>query len=276
VAPYSLDRAQPGQEQPGATCCSRTIPTRCRSSSPCVFLNRHPQTQAPTALAIAVAVAVLLLSEVRFGPRKRRAPALPAPAPPSPAEPVAVSFNLDLTVGTFRLRVAHQSASNRIAILGPSGAGKSINAARDRRVPRPAGGHVEFNGEEVAGIRVEDRRVGYVPQGLVMFPGRTAWQQVLFAAGADRPWPPGGCARCGLTALKAGCRGAVRRSAAAGRALRAPLSFRPGSCCSTSRSARSTPRSARTAPRAAPPAARGGPVHRPGDPRPRRGGPARR
>src|SRR5581483_5882110 len=30
-----------------------------------------------------------------------------------------------------------------------------------------------------------DRRVGYVPQGQVMFPGRTAWQQVLFAAGAD-------------------------------------------------------------------------------------------
>jgi molybdate transport system permease protein len=144
-----------------------------------------PQTQAPTALAIAVAVAVLLLSEIRLVRRRRRPPALPAPAPPPPVEPVAVSFNLDLAVGTFRLRVAHQSASNRIAILGPSGAGKSITLRAIAGFFGPRAGSVEFNGEEVAGVRVEDRRIGYVPQGLVMFPGRTAWQQMLFAAGAD-------------------------------------------------------------------------------------------
>jgi molybdate transport system permease protein len=143
-----------------------------------------PQTQAPTALAIGVALAVLLLSEFRPR-RRRRAPALPAPAAPPPVEPVAVSFDLDLAVGTFRLRVAHQAASNRIAILGPSGAGKSITLRAIAGFLGPGAGTVEFNGEEVAGIRVEDRRVGYVPQGLVMFPGRTAWQQVLFAAGAD-------------------------------------------------------------------------------------------
>jgi ABC-type Fe3+/spermidine/putrescine transport system ATPase subunit/ABC-type sulfate transport system permease component len=144
-----------------------------------------PQTQAPTALAIAVAVAVLLLSEIRLVRRRRRPPSLPAPEPPPPVEPVAVSFNLDLAVGTFRLRVAHQSASNRIAILGPSGAGKSITLRAIAGFFGPRAGSVEFNGEEVAGVRVEDRRVGYVPQGLVMFPGRTAWQQVLFAVGAD-------------------------------------------------------------------------------------------
>jgi molybdate transport system permease protein len=144
-----------------------------------------PQTQAPTALAIAVAVAVLLLSEIRLVRRRRRPPALPAPAPPPPVEPVAVSFNLDVLVGTFRLRVAHQSASNKIAILGPSGAGKSMTLRAIAGFLGQRAGSVEFNGEEVAGIRVEDRRIGYVPQGLVMFPGRTAWQQVLFAAGAD-------------------------------------------------------------------------------------------
>ena len=144
-----------------------------------------PGTQAPTALALGVAVVVLLVSEVRLGRRRRRPPALPAPAPPRQVEPVAVSFNLDLTVGTFRLRVAHQSASNRIAILGPSGAGKSITLRAIAGFLGQRAGTVEFNGEEVAGVRVEDRRVGYVPQGLVMFPGRTAWQQVLFAAGAD-------------------------------------------------------------------------------------------
>jgi molybdate transport system permease protein len=144
-----------------------------------------PATQAPTALALAVAVAVLLLVEIRPGRRRRRTPALPAPAAPPRVEPVAVSFNLDLAVGSFRLRVAHQSASNKIAILGPSGAGKSITLRAIAGFLGPQAGTVEFNGEEVAGIGVEDRRVGYVPQGLVMFPGRTAWQQVLFAVGAD-------------------------------------------------------------------------------------------
>jgi ABC-type Fe3+/spermidine/putrescine transport system ATPase subunit/ABC-type sulfate transport system permease component len=144
-----------------------------------------PETQAPTALAIGLAVAVLLLSEIRLWRRKHRAPALPPPAAPAQVEPVAVAFDLDVAVGTFRLRVAHQSASNRIAILGPSGAGKSITLRAIAGFLGPRAGTVEFNGEEVAGVRVEDRRVGYVPQGLVMFPGRTAWQQVLFAVGAE-------------------------------------------------------------------------------------------
>src|SRR6185437_3164981 len=117
--------------------------------------------------------------------RRRRPPVLPAPAPPAQVEPVKVSFNLNLAVGTFRLRVAHQSASNRIAILGPSGAGKSITLRAVAGFLGQQAGSVEFNGEEVAGVKVEHRRVGYVPQGLVMFPGRSVWQQVLFAAGAD-------------------------------------------------------------------------------------------
>ena len=144
-----------------------------------------PGTQAPTALALGVAVVVLLISQIRLGPRLRRPVPVPAPQPPPQVEPVAVSFDLNLTAGTFRLRVAHQSASNRIAILGPSGAGKSMTLRAIAGFLGPGAGSVRFNGEEVAAVRVEDRRVGYVPQGLVMLPGRTAWQQVLFAAGAD-------------------------------------------------------------------------------------------
>lgn len=142
-------------------------------------------TQGPTALALALAVAVLLVSQVRLAPRLRRPPAVPAPAAPAPVEPVAVSFDLDLAVGAFRLRVRHQTASNRIAILGPSGAGKSITLRAIAGFLGGQAGAVEFNGEQVAQVKVEDRRVGYVPQGLTMFPGRTVWQQVLFAVGAD-------------------------------------------------------------------------------------------
>jgi ABC-type sulfate/molybdate transport systems ATPase subunit/ABC-type sulfate transport system permease component len=144
-----------------------------------------PGTEAPTALALAVAVVVLLISEIRLGPRLHRDAPVPAPVPPPRVEPVAVSFDLDLAVGTFRLRLAHQSASNRIAILGPSGAGKSMTLRAIAGFLGPKAGSVRFNAEEVSAVRVEDRRVGYVPQGLVMFPGRTLWQQALFAAGAD-------------------------------------------------------------------------------------------
>ncbi|MGH3279020.1 MAG: ATP-binding cassette domain-containing protein, partial [Trebonia sp.] len=143
-----------------------------------------PGTQAPTALAIGVAVTVLLASQVRLR-RRRRPPRLPAPAAPPPVEPVTVSFDLDAAVGAFRLRVAHQAASNRIAILGPSGAGKSITLRAIAGFLGAGAGSVRFNGEDVAPVRVEDRRVGYVPQGLALFPGRTAWQQALFAVGAD-------------------------------------------------------------------------------------------
>jgi ABC-type sulfate/molybdate transport systems ATPase subunit/ABC-type sulfate transport system permease component len=144
-----------------------------------------PDTQAPTVLALGVALAVLLASQIRLGPRLRRPPVLPAPAPPSRVEPVAVSFDLDLMVGAFRLTMAHQSASNRIAILGPSGAGKSITLRAIAGFLGREAGSVQFNGEEVAAVRVEDRRVGYVPQGLVLFPDRTVAQQVLFAPDAD-------------------------------------------------------------------------------------------
>jgi ABC-type sulfate/molybdate transport systems ATPase subunit/ABC-type sulfate transport system permease component len=146
-----------------------------------------PDTQAPTALALAVAVVVLLISEIRLRRRRHRRDRLPAPVPPPPVAPVTVSFDLNVAVGTFTLRVAHQSVSNRIAILGPSGAGKSMTLRAIAGFLGPQAGAVRFNGEEVAAVRVEDRRVGYVPQGLIMFPGRTAWQQVMFAAGAEAP-----------------------------------------------------------------------------------------
>jgi len=81
--------------------------------------------------------------------------------------------------------VAHQSASNRIAILGPSGAGKSITLRAIAGFLGQRAGTVEFNGEEVAGIRVEGppRRLRAAGPGDVPRPHRR--QQVLFAAGAD-------------------------------------------------------------------------------------------
>ncbi len=144
-----------------------------------------PGTQAPTALALAAAVVIVLLSLIRRPVRRRRKARLPCPRPPGLVAPTTVGFDLDLAVGAFRLSASHQAGSHRIAILGPSGAGKSITLRALAGFLGPRAGQIRYAGQPVSGIPVEDRHIGYVPQSLAMFPGRTVWQQVLFATDAD-------------------------------------------------------------------------------------------
>jgi molybdate transport system permease protein len=99
--------------------------------------------------------------------------------------PTRVRMDLNFAVGGFRLRLAHDAASNRIAILGPSGAGKSMTLRAIAGFLGPEAGEVSLGGERVDLMPVERRRIGYVPQGLALFPGRTVWEQVLFGVGAD-------------------------------------------------------------------------------------------
>ncbi|HEY7260055.1 MAG TPA: ATP-binding cassette domain-containing protein [Trebonia sp.] len=144
-----------------------------------------PATQAPTALSLAAAVIVLAAAEVRLPHRRRARAPLPEPVPPPRTAPTSVSFDIDVTIGRFLLRVAHHAASHRIAILGPSGSGKSMTLRAIAGLLGPDAGKVRFGTEPVSGIPVEARRLGYVPQGLALLPDRTVWQQVLFATGAD-------------------------------------------------------------------------------------------
>ncbi|MHB8275445.1 MAG: ABC transporter ATP-binding protein/permease, partial [Dermatophilaceae bacterium] len=144
-----------------------------------------PTTQAPTALAIALAAAVLLASRLRWPDQWRTRASVPAPRAPASAGATAVAFDLDLTVGSFRLQLAHHAASHRIAILGPSGAGKSITLRALAGLLGPHAGSVSYNNEAVTAIATESRHIGYVPQHLGLFPGRTVWQQLLFATDAD-------------------------------------------------------------------------------------------
>ena len=145
-----------------------------------------PTTQAPTALALGLAATVLIASQLHRPARHRAAAALPRPRPPEPAPPTVVSFDLDVTVGSFRLNLAHHATSHRLAILGPSGAGKSITLRSLAGLLGPESGEVRYNGQPVSAVPVETRHIGYVPQSLgSLFPSRTAWQQLLFATDAD-------------------------------------------------------------------------------------------
>lgn len=143
-----------------------------------------PATQAPTALAIGVALLGLLGYRVaaRFLPRGRAE--LPPAVPPTVVAPSRLSFDLDLAVGEFTLRVAHVATSHRLAIIGPSGAGKSMTLRAIAGLV-PAAGQVALDGHPLAGVPVERRQLGYVPQGSALFPGRTVAEQLRFSPRAD-------------------------------------------------------------------------------------------
>jgi molybdate transport system permease protein len=144
-----------------------------------------PDTQAPTALALAVAAAALLANQLRRPTALRRPVRVPSARHPEPTVPTTVGFDLDLAVGGFRLQLAHQARSHRIAILGPSGSGKSITLRALAGLLGPRVGTVRYGDEPVTDVPTEVRGIGYVPQGLGLFPARTVWQQLCFAVDAD-------------------------------------------------------------------------------------------
>lgn len=144
-----------------------------------------PTTQAPTALALALAVTVLLISRLRRPTRRHPRVELPAVRPPDIARPTRITFDLDLEIGEFHLRLAHQATSHRIAILGPSGAGKTITLRALAGLLGPAAGAVSYNQDDVTALPTEERNLGYVPQQHGLFPTRTVWQQLQFAVHAD-------------------------------------------------------------------------------------------
>lgn len=144
-----------------------------------------PITEAPTAVALLIAAAAVILGHQRWPRVAKTASSLPLPRHPSMAEPTEVSFDLDVTVDTFRLQVAHQARSHRLAILGPSGSGKSMTLRSLAGFLGPAAGPVAFGGQAVESVPTEQRRIGYVPQSYGLLPKRSVWRQVTFGHDAD-------------------------------------------------------------------------------------------
>lgn len=138
-----------------------------------------PTTQAPTVLVLAVAAGAVLISQIRLPQRRRD---LPEAVAPDSDPPTPVAFDLDVRVGTFHLKLAHEASSHRLAILGPSGSGKSMTL-RSLAGLLPGAGRVVYGGQPQP--RVEDRRVGLVPQGQSLFPHMDVRRQVLFGRDVD-------------------------------------------------------------------------------------------
>jgi ABC-type sulfate/molybdate transport systems ATPase subunit/ABC-type sulfate transport system permease component len=140
--------------------------------------------EAPTILAFGVAVLAIIAVRVRLPALARRRP-IPAPDAPVSTPPTPVGFDIDATVGTFRLQVAHPEGGHRLAVVGPSGSGKSVTLRVLAGLLGPDAGTVTYGGADVSRTAPERRRVGYVPQGFGLIPGRTVWQQAVFGVDAD-------------------------------------------------------------------------------------------
>jgi len=143
-------------------------------------------TEAPTALALGLAVVVVLLSRARWRVYHSRAEVRPRPSAPPSVAGAPLAFDLHHRLGNFNLRLGHDGASRRLAILGPSGSGKTVTLRCLAGLYGPVPGSVRYGGEELSQTPTELRRgVGYVPQGSMLFPRLTVWRQVLFGTGAD-------------------------------------------------------------------------------------------
>ncbi len=142
------------------------------------------EAQAPTILSFAVAALAIAAGHIRR-PAGRRTQPMPAPLAPMPTPATAVGFDIDATVGTFHLQVAHPESVDRLAIVGPSGSGKSVTLRALAGLLGPDDGTVTYGGLDVTGIAPERRQIGYVPQGFGLIPGRTVWQQAIFGVHAD-------------------------------------------------------------------------------------------
>ena len=161
-----------------------------------------PLTQAPTALGLGVAAMVALFGRLPTRRRHRKAPVMPMPKSPQPARPTPIACHIDTHLGTFHLQVNYRAINTHLAVLGPSGSGKSATLRAIVGLLGPQAGTVFYGEQCVDDIAIQDRRVGYVPQGYGLFPHLTVWQQVTFGIDADEGLAAHWLGRLGLNGLE--------------------------------------------------------------------------
>lgn len=96
--------------------------------------------------------------------------------------------SLSLTVGAFQLRDVslRVEAGACHAVLGPSGSGKSTLLNAILGVLPYKAGRIRIGGNDVAGMPIEQRGLGYVPQQLGLFPHLTVRDNLAYSARARR------------------------------------------------------------------------------------------
>ena len=101
-----------------------------------------------------------------------------------------------LQQGAFAIALDVRVDARAIALVGPSGSGKTsvLEAIAGLRTPAhgriAVAGHVLFDAATHTNVAARNRRVGYVPQDILLFPHMTVQQNVAYGThrngGADR------------------------------------------------------------------------------------------
>jgi molybdate transport system ATP-binding protein len=98
------------------------------------------------------------------------------------------AFDLDFTLqqGEFGLNFAVKVEARALALFGPSGSGKTsaLEAVAGLRTPRRGrivvNGHVLFDSDRHVDMSVRNRRTGYVPQDILLFPHLNVRENVVY------------------------------------------------------------------------------------------------
>lgn len=99
-----------------------------------------------------------------------------------------LTFDVQLTQGSFTLEVAVRVESRVTALVGPSGAGKTtlLEAIAGLRQPRRGeirvADHVLYSSRDGIDLPPHRRHVGYVPQDVALFPHMNVRRNLLYGA----------------------------------------------------------------------------------------------
>ena len=97
---------------------------------------------------------------------------------------MALSVDIEKTLGAFRLRVKFEAENRVLALLGASGCGKSMTLKCNAGIERPDRGVITLDGTTLfdsgRGVNLppQRRRVGYLFQQYALFPNMTVEQNI--------------------------------------------------------------------------------------------------
>lgn len=101
-------------------------------------------------------------------------------------------LDIELTQGSFHLEISERSDARALALFGPSGSGKTtiIEAIAGLRTPSHGtirvAGHLLFSRATHLNVAARDRRVGYVPQDVLLFPHLNVRDNVMYGSRRGR------------------------------------------------------------------------------------------